>query len=386
MNRRGFTLLELMIALGITSVVVAGISIILVKQSQASVKQSQQRTLEETGRQALLEIAYAVRMAGAGIDPIAAFDFDHYACGSPPVATNCNNNPGLDGTPATPGSRDRTDGPDELVVSYRNPTFTRNVTSITGTDPYTVTIDNGLKTALNQGRIAMLLCSGADPVSYVALAADAPQGATSLTLRRVTDADGYYPKAPPADNCFGKGVLTLVERVRYFVANDFDGVPALFRDRGRGAPEVLFRGIEDLQLTYTIGPAPTTSAAAAFSPAGCTDPRPIPGADKGWVFGLCNQGTPPESAAPPDWMNDAYDSVSRFSGNPANIRSVQINLVARSSQLSPDRAGDLMPTLANRPAPPPDPAHPYNRSVFTIAEQTPNLLSRARVMPAAGGG
>ena len=62
MNRRGFTLLEMLIAMGVTSIVIAVISIVLVKQSQASVKQTQQRSLEETGRQALLEIAYAVRM------------------------------------------------------------------------------------------------------------------------------------------------------------------------------------------------------------------------------------------------------------------------------------------------------------------------------------
>ena len=65
MNRRGFTLLEMLIAMGVTSIVIAVISIVLVKQSQASVKQTQQRSLEETGRQALLEIAYAVRMAGS---------------------------------------------------------------------------------------------------------------------------------------------------------------------------------------------------------------------------------------------------------------------------------------------------------------------------------
>ena len=82
MNRRGFSLVELLVVVGITSVVVAGISTVLVKQSQASVKQTQQRTLEETGRQALLELAFAVRMAGSGIAPTAAFDFDHYACSS----------------------------------------------------------------------------------------------------------------------------------------------------------------------------------------------------------------------------------------------------------------------------------------------------------------
>jgi len=121
MNRRGFSLVELLMVVGITSVVIAGISVILVKQSQASVKQTQQRSMEETGRQALLELAYAVRMAGSGIAPTAAFDFDRYACSSPGTASTCNNNPGIERapltpTPASPGLRDKIDGPDELEI------------------------------------------------------------------------------------------------------------------------------------------------------------------------------------------------------------------------------------------------------------------------------
>src|SRR3954463_14357831 len=302
MNRRGFSLLELVIAVGITSVVVAGISVILVKQSQASVKQTQQRSMEETGRQALLELAYAVRMAGAGIAPTAAFDFDHYACNTPGTASTCNNNPGIERapltpTPAAPGLRDKNNGPDELVVSYRDPVFVRQVTGIAGVGPYTVTFKatDALKTPIRQGRIAMLLCSGADPVSYVKLSADAPAGALSVTLNAVEDADGNYPKTPPTDNCFAKSSMVLVERVRYYVANDFDGVPALFRDRGRaGDPHVLLRGIEDLQLTYTIGPAPADSGLTGN--AGCGD---------GWTYGSCNQGIPMAAGPDPDWIKDA---------------------------------------------------------------------------------
>jgi prepilin-type N-terminal cleavage/methylation domain-containing protein len=384
MTRRGFSLIELMMAMGITSVVIAGISIILVKQSQASVKQTQQRTLEETGRQALLEIAYAVRMAGSGIDPTAAFDFDRYACGDPPNAATCNNNRGVDTppTPATPGSRDRNDGPDELVVSYRDPSFARDVKAKSGTGPYAVTLDRPLKagTTINQGRIAMLLCSGADPVAYVAFAADAvPIDPQTVSLRQVTPADGYYPQTAPTDPCFASGSLVLVERVRYFVANDFDKVPALFRDRNRGgSPQVLYRGIEDLQLVYTIGPG--------------TAAGPVP-CGTGWDFGSCNQGIVPRNASlalkPDFWISEPYDHSDRFLADPANIRAVQINLVARSTTLSPDKAGDPLPALANRPAPAPDPAHPYARTVLSITEQPTNLLSRARMMPiaaATGGG
>jgi prepilin-type N-terminal cleavage/methylation domain-containing protein len=400
MNRRGFSLIELMLALAITSVVVAGISLVLLKQSQASVKQTQQRTLEETGRQALLEIASAVRLAGAGIDPTAAFDFDRYGCGATPSATQCNNNAGLDGTAAVPGRRDRTDGPDELVVSYRDPVFFRVAKSITGSNPYLVTFDGvatnpnpPLKTTIKKGRIAMLLCSGADPVAYMAFAADAAPGDTTVSLRTVTNSDGYYPQTNPTENCYNKATLALVERVRYFVANDFDGVPALFRDRGRtGDPQVLFRGIEDLQLAYQIG-----SGTAPGGPPASTSvsPPPTPPAcgATSWVFGACNgtAETPSEGATAPDWINDGYDTVRRYSGHPANIRAVQITLVARSTQSSPDKAGDppaaLLPpaTLANRAAPPPDPGgKKYVRSVLSMTEQTPNLLARARVLPNAG--
>jgi len=374
MNRRGFSLVELLVVVGITSVVVAGISTVLVKQSQASVKQTQQRTLEETGRQALLELAFAVRMAGAGIVPTAAFDFDHYACNTPGTASTCNNNPGIERapltpTPAAPGLRDKIDGPDELVVSYRDPVFSRNVKGIAGLGPYTVTIDKGLTAPIRQGRIAMLLCSGADPVSYVKFSADAAAGALTVTLNAVEDADGTYPKTPPTDNCFANSSMVLVERARYYVAKDFDGVPALFRDRGRtGDPQVLFRGIEDMQLTYTIGPPPAGSALPT-----------IVGCGTGWVFGSCDQGIPLNPAVPdPDWIKDAYDSPTRFTARPANIRSVEINLVARSTQASPDKAGDPVPKIGNRPG---RAADSFSRSILKLTEQTPNLLARATVMP-----
>jgi prepilin-type N-terminal cleavage/methylation domain-containing protein len=375
MNRRGFSLLELLVAMGVTSIVVAGISIILVKQSQASVKQSQQRSLEETGRQALLELAYAVRMAGAGIAPTAAFDFDHYACSSVGDATTCNNNPGIERapltpTPASPGKRDKTDGSDELVVSYRDPVFSRNVKAKTGSGPYTVTLDKPLTTTIRQGRIGMLLCSGADPVSYVKFSTDAAAGVSDVTLALVENTDGNYPKVPPDDGCFANAAFVLVERVRYFVANDFDGVPALFRDRGRaGDPQVLFRGIEDLQLTYTIGPAPAGSGLTGN--AGC---------GTGWVYGVCpTAGIPLDTAvADPDWIKAPYDDPSRFKSRPANIRSVEINLVGRATQASPDKAGDPVPNIGNRPG---RAADSYTRSVFRLSEQTPNLLARATIMP-----
>ena len=55
--RRGFTLIEVMVSVTILAFVVAGISTVLLKQSQASVKQTQERAFEQSGRLALLELA-----------------------------------------------------------------------------------------------------------------------------------------------------------------------------------------------------------------------------------------------------------------------------------------------------------------------------------------
>lgn len=365
---KGFTLIEVMISVVILAFIISGISLVLIKQSQASAVQMGQRDLEESGRLALLELGRAVRQAGYGITPIAAFDFDRFACTTPGTGSTCPN-----------GGRDRSDGPDELVVAWRDPIFTRAITSKTGAGPYTLGFGTALTQALKQGRIIQLLCTGAEPSAYVALNADAAVGDTSVTVRVLTNADGYFPSAAPTDACFLSASMFLVERVRYYVANDPTGVPSLYRDRGRGTQELLFRGIEDVQLSYDIGQPP---AGSAFAAGGAT-PAAAPGCVNGvatWSFGSCPgvAGTPVETATAPDWRNDSYDSVNRYTGNPANIRNVNIFVVARSTRASPDRTGDGVPALLNRPLLNVDTFH---REVLSVSEQPQNLLSRAHFLP-----
>lgn len=372
MNRpdRGFTLIEIAISVMILGFIISGISMVLIKQSQASAVQIGQRDMEESGRLALLDLGRAIRQAGYGITPLAAFDFDRFACTTPGTASTCPN-----------GGRDRTDGPDELVVAWRDPSFVRTLTSKTGAGPWSVNLSAGLTQPLKQGRIVQLLCTGAEPSAYVAVNTDAAAGASTLALRALTAADGYFPTAAPADGCFAGASMFLVERVRFYVANDATGVPSLFRDRGRGTQELLYRGIEDLQLSYDIGrpPAGSNFATGGATPApapGCTPPAGVPG----WSFGACAGvvGTPLQGATAPDWHNDAYDSANRYTGHPANIRNVNIFVVARATRQSPDRTGDPAPALANRPARAVDRFH---RTVLSISEQPQNLLSRAHFLP-----
>jgi type IV pilus assembly protein PilW len=386
-RRYGFTLVEVLISVGILAFVMAGISTVLIKQSQASSTQTLQRDLEESGRLAALELGRAVRLAGYGIAPTAAFDFDRYACATPGTPSTCNavTVSGL----TSNFTRDRTDGPDELVVSYRDPSFTmRPMQSFAGSGagPYTVTFaaTDQLTAQLKAGRIAQIMCAGADTAAYLTLSADAPVGATTLTLGSTAPADGYYPSAVPYAPCFavaGRAWLMLVERVRYYVANDTDGVPSLFKERGRGAPERLFRGIEDIQFAYGMSQPPPGSpfAAGGATPAAA----PVTCGTDGWTFGLCSPSSQPlETAAAPDWVNDGYDTANRYTAHPANIRLVTISVVARSTQRSPTGTGDAVPALANRPA---RAADAYKRYVLTLTEKPINLTSRAYFLPVALG-
>jgi len=362
-SERGFTLIELMTAVTIMVVCVGMIAQVLIKQSQASSSQSLQRDLEENGRLALLEIARNVRLAGYGITPLAAFDFDRYACATPGTATTCNG-----GT----GRRDRTDGPDELVLSYRDPSFSRVITSVTSSQ---VTFATPLKVAVPANSVIELVGSGAK-VTYLLVSAAAAVGDTKITfttLPTATPSAGYYTPSSSPDSSYVGANVTLVTRVRYFVANDTDGVPSLFKERGRGN-ELLYRGIEDVQYTFDIAQPPAGSTFASTTP-----PASCAGTNS-WTFGACvgTAGQPLESATAPDWQSDGYDSANRYTAHPANIRSVNIIVVARSTRASPDGAGDPLPALGNRPA---RAADKFKRTVLQMSEQPMNLLTRQFFQP-----
>ncbi|HEY6910616.1 MAG TPA: prepilin-type N-terminal cleavage/methylation domain-containing protein [Myxococcales bacterium] len=369
---RGYTLVELMVALAITSVVMAGISAVLIKQTQASAVQNYQRDLEESGRLALLDLASAVRTAGYGISPPAAFDFARYACTTPDTPTSCNG-----------GGRDRTDAPDELVVAWRNPLFARQLTGITGagSGPFLLSFSGALTAPLQPGRLLQLVCSSGGTITHLAVGTAADVGATSISARLLTTADGFFRADAPTSACFSTAMLALVERVRYYVGADTDGVPALFRDRGRGQ-ELLYRGIEDLQISYDIGqpqpPSPFAAGGATpAAPPGCTDP--VSGAAT-WSFGSCAgvSGSPVHNPVSPDWRGLPYDSAGRYTAQPMNIRNVNLTVVARATHPSPDGTGDAVPAIFNRPARARDRFH---RAVMTTSEQPANLLSRGSFVP-----
>ncbi len=114
-SHRGFSLVELMIALAISAVVMAGVVGAAIAQQKAFYGSERTRLAQSSGRAAQLFIEDKLRVAGFGMDPAMAFDFQFYTPGNY-ASFPC---------PAESGAcaRDAVDNNDELVFYERNASY-----------------------------------------------------------------------------------------------------------------------------------------------------------------------------------------------------------------------------------------------------------------------
>ena len=80
---RGFTLIELTIAVAISLIVLAGIVAVVISQQQAYADGHRQREAQGSARAALSFVEESLLLAGYGMDAPLALDFDRYVEGSP---------------------------------------------------------------------------------------------------------------------------------------------------------------------------------------------------------------------------------------------------------------------------------------------------------------
>lgn len=374
---RGYTLIELVVSLGITAILTAGAMAILTQQQRALQNTSSDRALQETARTALGELGVSLRRAGFGMEPWRAFDFDIYQCAGGAVAC-----------------RDSITGSDEIVFHARDPGFKAELAAAPSSAE--VIIVGGLQMPLFPGQILQVMCGSASDWAYVTVgqrvAANwvppaAPPASTRIPLAADT---GTFPnesgRISAMGSCFqaatGSVRVYRVDRFRYYVAffadpdsGTVNGRPYLMLDRGLleddGTPrlEPVAPDVEDIQLEYvfvdpvtraarTVGDAPGTRLASA--PAGID-----------------------LAAAPPAYDARSNDA-SRSTNHPANIRAVRVHAVARSA--GPDitkeatilqlnyAEGPVLPAAANRPSVPGESRHVRIRVETT--EATRNLEAR----------
>jgi type II secretory pathway pseudopilin PulG len=403
---RGFTLLELVIAIGMTALLIGASVTLLVNQQQAYQAGAADRGLQEAGQTALVVLGDRLRAAGYGVDPAYVLDFGDlaslpqqglrspqklaafqtYRCADP---VRC---------------RDRSAGPgsDEIVFYSRNPMFSRPVVSASGA---AVRMRGDPTRPIRPGQILMVMClSGNRSRAYVTAAAPTIAAVTPPNPANLVDvalAPGVltagrstfpFQNDQLLDPCFsdGNAVVSQVDRHHYSVswftdagvqvaAQTVGARPYLMLDQGLldgGGNPILTpvaQDVEDLQLTYFF---PKNAAAGPVRPSGAAAGTSI--ADDVPAITV---------AVPPPAIDDPPEAASRTTGSPANIVAVRVSVVVRS----PDPDGRLiadddrrLPAAGNRAAF--LGVSGYRRALFEDTFLLPNLQSTTVVHCAVGVG
>jgi hypothetical protein len=305
-DRRGVTVLELLISLTISLVVIgAGMSMLLA-QSSTLQKQSGVGTAMNQNQAAADAISSAIRLAGTGIDPWMAFDFDFYNCALPGTSLSMSESAGC-----FQGRRDAADAPDELVVAYRDPAYTTiwtqpgnlpgdtrtnctagdtgffmgkvwGVTAAT-TSSATLTLKPG--DTLYRGQVLQFACSDGLNYTYATIQSgrtSVPAGGTScvsvtVNLYPTVTNDPFQQPGYLSSSCFSSGTARAyaVKRQRFFIYRQTASTivhPYLMLDQGLDLDDdglltdadilPLAADIEDLQVAYAMDQVGVMSLAA----------------------------------------------------------------------------------------------------------------------------
>lgn len=380
-RRGGFTLAELLVGLAVTSIVMTAVVAIFIGVQRSYQAETEVKLMTENGRGAMLFLERVLPLAGYGLDPRVAFDLSLPTSGSrdnvdvQSVTFNPN-------TPALPDPAN-TVVTDDLAFRFRDPAFLRAGRINTGNT--TVTVDTALGVGLPVGKLLMVGCRGGVDYQVVRVQSAAVPTATSVTV-----AAAGAPFISSAASCLqGTGSASpwvyIIHEHRLRIVK-LGGRPWLVSFRNLTASDTdltqdnfdpIAPDVEVFQVAFGMNrsrPGLTTTA-----------PDPSPGNSDYIVGDALNETffTQPASVLTslPNYRT-SYDEPERYLAHPANIRSVHVALVLRSSRVLPDGRRDFRPDdLFNWDAPTPV-RDGFKRTLMHTAINTPNLLSRSGFAPA----
>lgn len=384
-RQRGVTLLELLIALAVSSIVLVGVVAAGISQEQAYRSGQKMREAQTGARAALLNVTENLGRAGYGLPAPLAFDFAGWY--QPTGA-------GLCPPEMSPCPRDSATNDDELVFYARNPNYwlapTGNqppvgrawvLQAVTGSN-ITLMAHGGERFA--KGQILEAVCYGGRYFAYMtvntttpAAPAVAPAGSLTVALTATTDLGNPFTRQDvavtpsPGADCFTSGIAHVFEldRYRYHVRPvkvdpgpptiQYD--PYLMLDTGtdlNGDGNVDFldeipvaEGVELFQVEYLFR---DPGVPPAGGPANAGTPIDTSGSDSGQNPLTDQLGTTTGNAitvtayplvapypAPTDspyWPSSFFDyaltpftAPQRQTNNQANITNVYVSIVARSN-------------------------------------------------------
>jgi type IV pilus assembly protein PilW len=407
MRARGYTLLELVIALTVSLMTVAaGVTLLLASHRSFQVS-ADDRQMQETARVAMEELAANLRTAGYGLEPTFAFDVGPLANTEMMGLSDSRNSipqPAvarfggyrLAGEPLV---RDRDDGPDELVFYSRDPEWERGVTAAGQNVLRLAPPMSGRATTLLAGQVLQVMCYGSSEQwlwAYVTVASvDATNPAQpTVNLEPATGQPYDFPfqNALLTQSCFGAGAASVrafkIDRYHYYVASvdDLGNVrswqtpgtrPYLMLDQGLSRDGVsvitpVAPDVEDLQVAYLFPLRSTEQVLGAT--AGQPVTADLGGNDAG-VFNLNPAAAGSQFAIPSYSTPTQYIDLARTLHHPANIRAVRVAIAVRSPTANPqDQSidGRTLPAALNRGAVI-GVAGGYHRMIFESTTYTRNM-------------
>lgn len=249
---RGFTLVELMVAITIGLIILAAVTSLFVSTKRSYSEQDRQAKMQENARFALNFLSYDLRLAG------------YYGCLDDVDAQSVNSivNPGslflnalypVEGIDNASGtwypSNDTATVPsgmmantDAIVLRMASPLDAVNLAEPMPNTSAELKLDS--VAGLDDGDVVMLSdCSSADVFQITAV-----QSSLHIQHNGGTGTPGNStqklskPYSPPAQ------IMKFNTRV-YFIKNN-NGVPGLFRQDNNGTPEELVAGVDQMQIMY----------------------------------------------------------------------------------------------------------------------------------------
>jgi prepilin-type N-terminal cleavage/methylation domain-containing protein len=293
---KGFTLLELLFSISIALIAIAVGTSMLIAQNSSLQKQSGMGNAIEQAQVAADAISGAIRLAGTGVDPWMAFDFDFYDCTLPGTSLSMS-----ESTRCNQHLRDAIDAPDELIVTYRDPAyatswsagggapgdtragctggdvgfFVGRVWGVTTANATSVTLVLKPGDTIYRGQVLQLACADGITYTYATVSgpkASVPATATAcntatLNLYPAVTNNPFHQPGSLTTACFSSGTARAyaVKRQRFFIYRQTGATiphPYLMLDQGLDTNNdglltdadllPIASDIEDLQFAYGL--------------------------------------------------------------------------------------------------------------------------------------
>jgi type IV pilus assembly protein PilW len=253
--KKGFSLIEIMIALTLSSVIIAGVAQVYLSTKRTYSTTSELSGLQENGRFAMLFLNKDIRMGGfqgcgngANITPVNNVDIDgdNVADDISDKFDNTSIVSGSDNVVAntTIGADTIITGTDTIRVQFGGACGGNLLSNMSNFDS-DIKISNDNSCNLTPGQIFMITnCIRTD----IAAVTTAPIGAseTSITHATALNIDNRLSYAYLND-----ASIYSIQSYTFFIANNANNQPALMRrNNGASLTEELVEGVENMQILY----------------------------------------------------------------------------------------------------------------------------------------